>query len=79
MNNIKFPSFKKGGMRVSITVCQNSSVLIWAESKATKSQWQLEVKDVTKHGPIGLPANLVFNLLKVNFISLVLMATKDGD
>ncbi len=64
LNNIRFPSCKKGDMRFTMTVREDSSVLIWAESKSTKAQWQLEVKDVTKHGPAGLPANVVFGLLK---------------
>ena len=54
-------------MRVTMTVREDSSVssvLIWAESKSTKAQWQLEVKDVAKHGPGGLPSNVVFNVLK---------------
>ena len=57
-------------MRVTMTVREDSSVLIWAESKSTKAQWQLEVKDVAKHGPDGLPANVVFNLLKAKYIDI---------
>jgi hypothetical protein len=47
---------------------EDSSVLIWAESKTTKAQWQLEVNDVAKHGPDGLPANVVFNLMKATHL-----------
>ncbi len=58
-------------MRVSMTSAQNSSVLIWAENKATKAQWQLEVKDITQHGPVGLPANVVLNLLKAKLVFFI--------
>ena len=64
LNNVRFPSFKKSEMRVTLNVGDESSVVIWAESKATKAQWQLEIRDVSKHGPNGLPANVVFNFLK---------------
>jgi hypothetical protein len=63
--NIRFPSYTKGEMRVSMSVGKDSSVLIWAESKVTKAQWQLEVKEIAKHGPAGLPTNVVFSVLKV--------------
>ena len=66
-NCLEFPSTKKGVMRVSMSVNQESSVMIWAECKSTKAQWQLEVKDISKHGPGGLPANVIFSLLKVMF------------
>jgi hypothetical protein len=62
---------KGSEMRVSMTVGQDTSVLIWAECKTTKAQWQLEVKDVAKHGPDGLPANVVFNLLKATHTILI--------
>jgi hypothetical protein len=68
LNNIRFPSYKKGEMRVTMTVGEDSSVFIWMESKTTKAQWQLEVNNVAKHGPDGLPANVVFNLLKATHI-----------
>ncbi len=51
-------------MRVSISDGQDSTVLIWVESKLTKAQRQLEVKDAAKHGPGGLPDNVLFNHLK---------------
>ena len=65
LNCLKFPSIKKDEMRVSMSVNQESLLEIWAESKSTKAQWLLEVKNVSDHGPGGIPADVVFSLLKV--------------
>ena len=57
-------------MRVTVTqaVGEDSFVIIWAESKTTKAQWQRAVMNVATHGPDGLPANVIFNLLKATHI-----------
>ena len=64
LNRIQFPSIKKDAMRVSLKTGEDLSAIIWVESKTTKAQWQLEVKDVAQHGPGGIPSSVVFNLLK---------------
>ncbi len=69
--NLAFSSVKNDVFRVSLTPHKNNSdsVVLWAESKTTKSQWQLAVHDFYQHGPVGFPATVIVGLLKVRFVN----------
>ncbi len=65
LDNLTFPSMKKDVIRVHVSGDEASAATIWAENKTTKAQWKLKVDDISKHGPNGFPADVIFNLLKV--------------
>ncbi len=77
--NMAFPSVKNDVFRVSLTPIKNNSdsVVVWVESKTSKSQWQLEVKDFNQHGPVGFPATVIVGLLKVSLVLSIYVETSD--
>ena len=68
-NKLKFKSIRRDEFRITLSA-EDKAASIWAESKNTKSQWQLEVNDVAKHGPSGVPAPVVFAQLKASLLLL---------
>lgn len=67
-SNVSFPSIKTDVFRVELMAEEiTSTATIWAENKTTRAQWKLKVDDISKHGPNGFPADVVFNLLKVYY------------
>jgi hypothetical protein len=65
---LTFKSIHKDEFRIALSAGENSTTTIWAESKNTKSQWQIKVADTSKHGPTGIPAPVVFALLKASLL-----------
>ena len=76
-NKLKFESIQRDEFRISLSAEDNSAATIWAESKNTKSQWQLKVNDLAEHGPAGVPAPVVFALLKASRLYFVLALNFD--
>jgi hypothetical protein len=62
--NIRFPSLKTDEMRITLSR-EESAVIISAENKSTKGQWQVTVNDIAEHGPNGFPIDVIFTLFKV--------------
>ena len=75
-NKLKFKSIHRDEFRISLSADEKSAeTTIWAESKSTKSQWQLKVNDISKHGPNGIPGPVVFALLKASLQTLYLFTS----
>ena len=69
--NVKLPSIRSDEMRISLSKTEENGALIRVESKLTRARWQLEVLDVSQHGPNGFPSSVVFTLLKVDSVECV--------
>jgi hypothetical protein len=64
-NNIVFPSRPKESFRVSFEPLEdNNKWKLWLENKRTRLQYELSVCNLKKHGPEGVPANIVGSLLQ---------------
>jgi hypothetical protein len=72
-NNLHFDTFPDDEFRFycgpdtqqSNAVKKSYGNILWMESKRTKAQWSAEVMDdVSKYGPIGIPHEALFDVLK---------------
>jgi len=65
--SVRFPSIPNELYRVSLSASSEGYV-VWVESKKSKQQWQLTVDDISKHGPVGLPAEVILVFFKAKLI-----------
>lgn len=62
---ISFPSIEDSLFRFISNVNDDGSFVLKVEKVKASQQWQVMVKDLSQHGPSGLPKEAVMSALKV--------------
>jgi hypothetical protein len=68
--DVSFRSIHNDSFRLKICACTDGE-LIWVESKTTMQQWQLIIRDISDHGPPGVPTSVVITTLKKTLLALI--------
>lgn len=65
LSGISFTTIEESLFRFISNVNDDGSVVLKVEKVKAPQQWQVIVKDLSEHGPSGLPKEAVMSALKV--------------